>query len=283
MDRSSAGSDNEKRLSLSFHRTFSLSRESVRTILNLVISDTGLKSLTNKQLAEKTNLGSIYIEAMPRYAYGSGLTDKEREPSDFGRMVFSYDPLLLHPSTLWLMHYFMSAPHGPGPFFWNRIITNLFKPGEEFSDADLLSCIKEDNEGLKEDTISEAKTAFIGTYVKQDGLGALGLISEGDTKNKFVVNYPEPPSVWTMGVAFIDYCQAQFPGVKVIGLSNILDDSDFAKIFMVGTRRINHMLSQLQEAGYVEVFNSVPPYGVAILRTDIAPLLERMYGNEELD
>ena len=86
-----------------------------------------------------------------------------------------------------------------------------------------------------------------------------------------------------MAVAFIDYCQAQYPGASVINLSSVLDESDFAKIFMVGVRRINLMLSRMQEIGYVNLFTSVPPYGIALLQTDPIPLLEKMYVNEEPD
>ena len=283
MDASFPNSDSEKRLSLSFHRTFSLSRDSIRAILELAVSNSNEGGLSNKQISEQTNLGTIYVEAMPRYAYGSGLLNKDRSPTEFGRTALFHDSLLLHPSTQWLMHYFMSAPHGPGPLFWTKLVTSFFIPGEEFRNEDIVSCLMKDNDALKEETISDAKTAFIGSYVKNDGFGSLGLILEDEERAVYQINYPDPPPVWAMAAAFLDFCQVQYPGVKVVNLDNILDGSDFSTIFMVGARRINQMLSRMQEAGYVELFNSVPPYGIAILRTDTAPLMEKMYGNDSVD
>mgnify|MGYP006987142694 FL=1 len=98
-----------------------------------------------------------------------------------------------------------------------------------------------------------------------------------------MVNYPEPASIWVMGVALLEYWQACFPGQRMINLNEIIGESDFARIFMVGTRSINRMLAALQEIRYIDLFTTAPPYGVALLRNDLSPLLERMYTSDEID
>ena len=38
------------------------------------------------------------------------------------------------------------------------------------------------------------------------------------------------------------------------------------------------MLSEMQDAGYVEVYRVAPPYQVALVRQDLESMLRRMYG-----
>ena len=56
-------------MSLTFHRTFSLSRSSVSKVVQLALNHPGFRQT---DLAESTDLGTVYQEAMPRYAVRSG-------------------------------------------------------------------------------------------------------------------------------------------------------------------------------------------------------------------
>lgn len=271
----------EYRLSTSFHRTFSLNRDSIKQIMALIVEN-GEEQLTNKDIAERTNLGSVYVEAMPRYGFGSGLLTKDRKATDFGKYAFRYDRQFQFLSTQWLMHFYLSASKGPGPEFWNLLVTEFFRVDTSFSDNDLLNSMKDRITDVKLDVLSEAKTAFIGTYTKPDGLGSLSLLQiEGN--GVFCINYPEPPSVWVMAVALLHYWQTVFPGQRMVALKDLLDESDFARIFMVGSRRVNKMLEAMRQIGYVELFTSAPPYSVVLLNTDPVPLLERMYTGDETE
>lgn len=66
---------------MTFHRSFTLVRPAISQILQ-VVSETQpskptagelTKCCSQAEFRKKTSLGSIYIEAMPRYARGAGL------------------------------------------------------------------------------------------------------------------------------------------------------------------------------------------------------------------
>ena len=78
-------------MSLTFHRTFSLSRSSVAKVINLAQNNPGFK---RDDLAEGTDLGTVYQEAMPRYAFRAGLLDERNHLTLLGRFVAQHDPAL---------------------------------------------------------------------------------------------------------------------------------------------------------------------------------------------
>src|SRR5438874_1815524 len=98
------------KLGLSFHRTFPLSRPAVSQVLRVSAghrgpTGAGGTDLSFRSLRELTNLGTVYVEAMPRYARGAGLISEDGSPSQFGRLAFAGDPSLARVETQWLMHY----------------------------------------------------------------------------------------------------------------------------------------------------------------------------------
>ena len=78
-------------MSLTFHRTFSLSRDSMAKVLRLAQSQPGFRL---EDLGRNTDLGTIYLEAMPRYAFRSGLLDRRNHLTAFGRYAVHSDPAL---------------------------------------------------------------------------------------------------------------------------------------------------------------------------------------------
>lgn len=286
---SKEGNMNE-RIGTMFHETIVLNREAIRQVLNAVVNYADLGSPERISLfdyiQEETNLGNNYIKAMPSYATGCGLLNFNKRLTQFGQLVQKNDPSMLHPATQWLMHYYMSAPNGPGPQFWHKLICQYMVPGNSVGKDEILHFLVGSIESVRgqaiaEDSLKSTRTIFARAYIEGDALGNLGILTEdGDG---YVVNYPEPASIWVMGAALLEYWQACFPGQRMINLNEIIGESDFARIFMVGTRSINRMLAALQEIRYIDLFTTAPPYGVALLRNDLSPLLERMYTSDEID
>ena len=126
-------------MSLTFHRTFSLSRSSMTKVIRLAESQPGF-SLEN--LAQNTDLGTIYLEAMPRYAFRSGLLDRQNHLATFGRLAVQFDTALDKPATQWLLHYHLAAPHGPTAF-WCHLVCKRFLPGNTFTTDDLVADLTE--------------------------------------------------------------------------------------------------------------------------------------------
>lgn len=118
----------QNHLGLTFHRTFSLVRSAVSQVVNIArqADKDGLEKLGNKKISEVAHLGTIYIEAMPRYAKGTGLLNDKSLLTVFGKHVVQKDLHLDQNNTQWIMHYHMSAPQGPGPIYWNQVVSNFF-------------------------------------------------------------------------------------------------------------------------------------------------------------
>lgn len=273
----------EYRLGLTFSRTFSLVRPALSLVLQNAkrVREDGGKRLTNSDLKKNTNLGSIYIESMPRYGYGVGLLDHNHLPTLFGDYALIYDSWLEQVGTQWIMHYHLGAPHGPGPSFWNMLIINRFYRSSFFTREDIFEQIgefvwKNTNSIPAKRSIDNPTTAFLGTYTKIDGLSKLRLL-EITSSGRFHVQEPIPAPIWAVGYALLDYWQAQYPERISISLDT-LHDSEFMKLFMLGKADLEAVLLALQEAKYIEFHRSVQPYQIVLLHQDSEPLLKRLYG-----
>ena len=288
MSKSSATTQRKPtvRLGLTFHRTFALNRAAMSDILllasNATRSSEDSRCLTKDMIRQLTNLGTIYIAAMPRYCFGTGLLDQGSCLSAFGSIVCGSDPLLDQASTQWLMHYHLSAAQGPGPAFWHDLISTRFRPGSSFTRQDIAAQIAEffeQNEGkpLAERSARSTATVFLGTYLKPEGLGRLRLFWE-DEEGWIHAREPEAPSVWAFAYALVDYWHAHYPDRLGINLDTLLSPGGIADLFMIGPNQLDALLRDMQDAGYVNVYRVAPPYQVVLLRQDVEPLLERMYG-----
>lgn len=287
MARQSTQSDINKRLGVTFHRTFSLVRAGVLQVLELVANSRGDKSrcLSRETIRELSNLGKIYVEAMPRYAFGTGLLDSQNCLTDFGLYSQRGDKLLERLSTQWLMHYYMSAPHGPGPAFWHELVVTRFRTGNEFTANEIAAQISEfvatqEGKQLAERSARTTATVFLGTYTKEEGLGRLGILQSVGNQ-RYRVQEPDPPPTWAFAYALLDYWRAQFGGRLTINLDTLYGERGLTTLFLCGAGRLNMMLRTMQEEGYVDVYRVAPPYQVVLLRQESEPLLQKLYGHDE--
>lgn len=271
------------RIGLTFHETFSLSRPAVGQVLS-VMPQAPQKGALEKYLRENTALGTRYIKSMPRYATGAGLLDFDRRLTRFGQYALRHDRLLEQQGTQWLMHYYLSAPQGPGPAFWHELVSNFFYVGHEFSKIQVerqIAAFVEQTEGraLAERTIRSTATIFLGTYLKSDGLGGLGLLQELPDE-RYQVTQPVSPPLWAVAYALLDYWTAQFGEQLTVSLDVLTAPGGFTSLFLLGQQDFNEVLRALQAERYVEVYRTAPPYQVVLLRRDPEPLLQKLYGTE---
>jgi hypothetical protein len=212
------------------------------------------------------------------------LLDFNRQLTPFGQYALSHDRLLEHQGTQWLMHYYLSAPQGPGPAFWHEVVSNFFYVGHEFSKTQLERQIATFVERIKgralaERTIRSMATIFLGTYLKPDGLGKLALLGESDGE-RYQVREPVPPPSWAVAYALLDYWTAQFQDQLTVSLDTLITPGGFTALFLMGQQGFNEVLQALQAEHYVEVYRTAPPYQVVLLRNDPEPLLQKLYGTK---
>jgi len=274
-----------KRIGTMFHESFSLSRPAIGAVMS-VIETEELSGGLHATLRQQTHLGKNYVKAMPQYARGCGLLTLDNQPTAFGTRALNSDPLLETQTTQWLMHYFLSTPHGPGPAFWHEFVKTRFRFGDELTKSSLAEQLVDfvnssESKKLKLNSATSTANIFVGTYTKDDGLGRLGLMEEvGDS---YRILESDPPPVWAFAVALLDFWQFQFPNRVTINLDELYADGGLTNIFMIGEGRINRYLRTLQQEGIVDVFRVAPPYQVVLLKPDPTLALDRLYTHDDND
>lgn len=281
----------QRRLGITFHRTFAMVRPAISRVLELAAESASkidaAEALTKASIRENSHLGTIYVEAMPRYAYGSGLLGNGNRLTSFGEQTYKFDPLLDKTSTQWLMHYFLSAPQGPGPAFWHELVGTRFRVMDEFTGAELAEQIREfvkqtEGKALTERSARSTATVFLGTYTKSDALGRLGII-ENIGGDRYRVLDPDPPPLSVFGIALLDYWNAHFGDRMTINLDALYGERSLGGLFMISPGRVNRYLSELEEDRIVEVYRISPPYTVVLLRQDSDALYQKLYAINDTD
>ena len=274
------------RLGTSFHRTFALSRPGLAQVLRVVCD---LESrpdaeggLTFSRLEEDTTLGPVYIASMRRYAYGVGLFDSGEHSTSLGRKVMSRDPDLTMRETMWLMHFWITAPCGGGPVYWHNLVTMCLRPGDSLERKELADsvhrCVNEgETESVSLKTAGQAATVFLGTYSKPDALGPLGFLRE-ESPGRYLVEAPSPPPLWCFAYSLAKYWQANWGEVTGVNLTRVAEEGGIGPIFMMGGGLINRYLGDLQREGFAVAQRRTPPFQLTRNWDDPDVFLERIYG-----
>lgn len=266
---------NKNKFTISFHETFSFSRASIAQILSKAVVDGKL----DRGLLANTFLGSNYQKAMPRYAFRAGLFDEKKHLTPFGRFVTEHDPGLEKASTQWLLHYHLTAPHGPTAF-WHYLVTQRFLPGNTFRATDLFEDLtmflrREVGKSPASRSVRSAISVFIGTYLKSDGLNRLGILLE-EKEGTYRVLAVDTPPIWVLGYALAEYWQANYGERLTVNLDELASEN-FAGIFLLGARRFTNLLVELKQEGFIDLYRIAHPYQIVLLQTDLEFALERLY------
>lgn len=272
----------KERIDTTFHETFALNVPAVAAVLRVCKEHEG--DVTLEIIAAETTLGPNYVKAMPRYARGCGLLEMGGYSlSAFGKAVLKGDPNLTHGETLWLMHYHLSAPQGPGPSFWNHLITSVLRVGESAGRPEICEALKHYFQApigktLSTRTIESTATAFLGTYAKSDGLGPLGILATPESsRGIYDIVHPLPPRAWTLAYALADFWDNFTDGTEML-LKELGRADGFAGLFFMGSGMLGTLLADLQTSGVVDIKRDAPPFVVTKLWESREELLNRVYG-----
>ncbi|MBA3533949.1 MAG: DUF4007 family protein [Ardenticatenales bacterium] len=222
---------------------------------------------------------------MPRYAFGAGLIDQKNHLTPFGELAVRADPLLEQPATQWLMHYFLSAPHGPGPAFWHDLVVSHLRPGNDLTKAGITAAIsgfveRTEGKSLGERTTGSTATIFLGTYSKSDGLGYLGFLEE--QKGSYRVQKTSAPPTTVLAVALADFWQSHHSERLSINLDDLMGEQGLADIFQMSQRDFEGALRELQSDRIIDIHRTAPPYQVFLLQNNPTLHLAKLYGNDAI-
>lgn len=276
----------DARPGLTFHRTFALSLPQVAEVLTFYRHHEGSRPPSTRDLREATALGTVQAEAMPRYARHCGLIEiNSHRLTPLGEVVYRHDPQLRAPTTLWLLHYHLSAPHGPGPAFWSHLVTHCLPFGREITGRQVVNELafflsqQTTENAVQTRTLQSTKTIFLGTYTKLDGLGQLGLLTRigGDSDDRVRVADPQLPPAAVVGYALADYWDAHYPTQIGVSVSELARSDGFARILWMDPQRFEEALDGLRRDKVLEIYRSAPPYQVMRRWLDKRELLDRLY------
>jgi hypothetical protein len=118
---------------------------------------------------------------------------------------------------------------------------------------------------------------FLGTYIKADALGGLGILA-GPERGPYEVAEPRevPAEVFAYGVC--DYWEGALNGLRTVDLTSLTGQPGLPAVFMLPTGTANRLLRAAQAAGFMEVQRSVPPFQVMRRWDSPTEALERVYG-----
>ena len=274
------------RIGTAFHETFALNLAAIAAVLRVCDEHDGdLNPETIRQESD-TTLGPNYVTSMTMYARGTGLLEVgSYKLSPLGRIVRACDPNLMKLSTLWMMHYHLSAPIGPGPGFWNYLVSNTIRIGATMKRSDVSRVIsdyveRQVQKRLAQRTLDGTATAFLGTYQKSDSLGRLGLIRADENGSAYEIIQPEIPPLHSVACALTYYWEDVGPAASELLLKDLASQEGFAGLFFLGSGMLGALLSELQSIGYVTVRRDAPPFVVARNWTDPQDIRSSMYASE---
>ncbi|WP_276522272.1 DUF4007 family protein [Kallotenue papyrolyticum] len=264
-----------------FHETFSLNRPAIAEVLQVLHSHKGEVNL--KQLHQRTKLGTNYAKAMPRYARGCGLLEPTGSRlTRFGALALAHDPALQHPATQWLMHYHLSAPHGPGPRFWHYLVTRELRPGNIVHSEPLAEAIAQglaDEAALQARSLRATATVFLGSYAKAEGLQTLGVLKAYD-RQRYLVEPPAAPPLAALAVSLACYWRDVLGNPLTVSLDTLTQPGGLADVLLISAAALERLLEQLQRHRVIELYRQAPPYQVARLWDDPDELLHHLYDHD---
>lgn len=269
----------ETRIGTTFHESFPLNRPALSTVLSALKETPGAPIADI--LRETTSLGANYVRAMPRYLRGAGLlrlTSDRLTP--LGETVQAHDPHLSDSVTLWLMHYHLSAPLGPGPTFWGGLVKSLGEFSGAFTRQDVVQALDTNlaamGDALKDRSVETTATVFLGSYTKPEALGNLGLFQEGSGRTTFERLEPDAPPWAVLSYALAHYWRHVWPERDVTNLADLSSPGAFSALFFLGGFRLKQTLQTLVAEGVLDLWRVAPPHQVTRPLPEDA-LLERLY------
>ncbi|MBT9394806.1 DUF4007 family protein [Hymenobacter sp. NST-14] len=263
-----------ERLGLSFHRGFTFSRTGVVSVLKAFAAGNDIQL--------HTDLGSVQLEAMPRYCERAGLVNSNKKPTEFGDFVLENDLNITRVETLWLIHYFLSAPHRSAPNFWSFIVSNCFVLGKTLNrtiitDAVAAFALKTANATFSERTLESVSTAMLGSYSKPENLEKLGLL-KSQNSNQYTVTQPQPIPLPAFACMLADFWQAHYPNDDTIFLTDLLR-SELGRILLLSEAQFKAFLAALAapSVALVQRQERTPPYTITRRWHSIGEVWEKLY------
>ena len=187
----------------------------------------------------------------------------------------------MHPATLWLMHYHLCAPTGPGPLYWHYCIKEQLRVGAEIEGSRLGSNVgaflsHTEGTNLEPKTVKQAASVLLGSYTKDDALGKLGILEE-IKRGEYRVLEPEPAPVFAIGYALAHYWESVYGDAGQVALEELFSAGGFADLMYLSDFDLKTAMRTLQREQMLELWRVAPPHQAVKRWNSPLDFLERLY------
>gem|GEM_PF-1514475 len=232
----------DEKVAVSYHRGFGLVRSALAAVLR-GLSD----GKTRRQVEESLTLGPDQFTAAISYCERCGLITNEK-PTVFGLAVLEHDATLSKVATQWAMHYFLASPSLNAPNYWASLVASSLGLARQIGQAEIAASIigftkQASNWEPSERTIKSGATAFISTYSKEEGLGALGILEDAG-RNQYAVRQPRAVAPGAFACLLADYWERHWVERPEVQLEEVTQ-GELAHVLLLSENKVNDLLGVL--------------------------------------
>jgi hypothetical protein len=266
------------RLGISFHETLPLRRANIAQVLTL--SQT--QKLTPTNITSATSLGTNEVKATPRFMQATGLLDNNTL-TPFGNAVLAHDPNLDSPTTLWLLHYHLVAPHHTAPAYWRHLVLNSLRLGVTITSENLAQDIGAfqrsiDSKEFAEGTLRSSASVFLSAYSQESALGGLGILQKiQDNTNSYVMGTLTEVPWRAVAYALADFWEGVWGDRNQIPYSDVMATDGPTALLLLDSGTMGQHLTRMRQENLIEVQRVARPWTAARNWKSKNDLLETLY------
>ncbi|WP_165774646.1 DUF4007 family protein [Candidatus Viridilinea mediisalina] len=264
---------------LCFNQKFPLDRELMKGLLQCIKAG---EASSKASIGAYLGINPYKIEGLRGWFCKLGLGSFNRQGyylSEFGALAAEYDPDLVRPGTLWLLHYFLVSEHDERAEVWYRCFNEFVFPGKSFTPEELREYVERvlPEQPENRDAVKEDAKALVKTYTNTNGLGELAMLSK-QPQRRFRAALAKLPENLIAAYALFDTWQRRYPGLDTIRLSQIADEPEFlGRVFVATPSQVRDMVLHLQAVGLLSFADTQHEPVTRRYHEPVVTLLQRYY------
>lgn len=270
-------------MSLTFHETFSLERENIAKLLDVV---DGSPTISDVDIANETGIGigkdgkGGKVRPTIKYATFCGLLNLSIGNagiiiSDLGKIIREYDKRLKSSVTHWVMHSKISSQE-TGAIAWKSFTHDFLPEHGEFTRG----MLKDFLDSLKPDLNEKTKTANVGLLIKSytDNTGIFRTrLFEELTTDRFFKESSSYPNAYLAAYILAEIWEAKHPDKSMVNSSELLVPGHLATTLNLNREDLQNCLDEMTTIGAISQMREAPPFQVVRRWADKFELLRRAY------
>ncbi|HEX8198558.1 MAG TPA: DUF4007 family protein [Pyrinomonadaceae bacterium] len=270
-------------MSLTFHETFSLERENIAKLLD-VVADSPM--ISDVEIADQTGIGigkagkGGKVRPTIKYADFCGLLKSTGGTagiliSDSGKIIREYDRRLKTSVTHWIMHSKISSQE-TGATAWKSFTHEFLPHYSEFYREMLKDFLDSLNPDLNEKTRTANVGLLIKSYTDDTGLFRTRLFREVTT-NRFHRESSNYPNAYLAVYVLAEIWEAKHADRSMVEPAVLLESGHLATTLNLTAGDLQSCLDEMSAIGAISQMREAPPFQVVRRWSDKFDLLRRAY------